>query len=89
MSTSKNVTFHLPQELIEKYKFYVKQNFFPSVNAGVKEALEMYSKKIEKEILKQEMSKAVKDPLFMEDLIESMKAFEDADKESAKENTEW
>lgn len=39
------------------------------MNAGVKEALEMYSKKIEKEILKQEMSKAAKDPFFMEDLI--------------------
>lgn len=45
MSTSKNVTFNLPPELIEKYKFYVKQNFFPSVNVGVKEVLEMYSKK--------------------------------------------
>jgi hypothetical protein len=89
MSKSKNVTFNLPPELIEKYKGYVKSEFIPSVNAGVKEAMEVYSKRIEKEILKNEMIKASKDPQFMKDLNESMNDFENIDTEPAKENSEW
>lgn len=89
MSKAKNVTFHLPPELIDKYKVYVKQKYIPSVNAAVKEALEEYSKRIEKEILKHEMIKAAKDPLFLNDLMENMKVFEVTDTESAKEDSEW
>jgi len=89
MPKSKNVTFNLPPELIEKFKIYVKQKYIPSVNAAVKEALEEYSKKIEKEMLKNELLKASKDPLFLDDLEDSMKAFEIPDNESAKENSEW
>jgi flavin-dependent dehydrogenase len=89
MAKSKNVTFNLPPELIDKYKVYVKSNFIPSVNAGVKEALEEYSKRIEKEMLKKEMQKAAKDPLFLDDLNESMKDFERIDTDTAKENSEW
>jgi Arc/MetJ-type ribon-helix-helix transcriptional regulator len=50
MSKSKNVTFNLPPEIIDKYKYYVKNDLIPSVSAGVREALEEYSKKIEKDI---------------------------------------
>ncbi len=89
MSKAKNVTFTLPPELIDKYKEYVKHECFPSVNAGVREALEEYSKQMDKELLKNEMLKAAKDPLFMKDLNKSMKAFEESDIEAAKENPEW
>ncbi|MCD9022110.1 hypothetical protein [Cohnella silvisoli] len=89
MSKAKNVTFNLPPDLIDKYKVYVKHKYIPSVNAGVKEALEEYSKRIEKEMLKSEMIKAAKDPLFMDDLNENMKAFEESDAEAEKGNTEW
>lgn len=89
MTKSKNVTFNLPPELIDKYKVYVKQKYIPSVNAGVREALEEYGKRIEKEMLKNEMKKASKDSLFMNDLNESMKAFEASDTENSKENFEW
>ena len=54
----------------------------------MKEALEEYSKTIEKEMLKNEMLKASKDPLFLDDLHENMKAFEILDNEPAKENSE-
>lgn len=85
----KNVTFSLPTDLMEKYKTYAKSSYIPSVNAGVKEALEEYSRKIEKERLKKEMMKAVKDPLFVQDLDESMRAFESSDVETARREMEW
>ncbi|MEF3302378.1 hypothetical protein [Paenibacillus sp. GYB003] len=44
---------------------------------------------MEKEMLRTEMAKAANDPLFMEDLQDSMESSGDADKESAKENSEW
>jgi len=85
----KNVTFSLPIDLMEKYKTYAKGSYIPSVNAGVKEALEEYSRKIEKEKLKKEMMKAAKDPLFVQDLEESMRVFEYSDLETAKGEMEW
>ena len=84
----KNVTFSLPTDLMEKYKAYAKSNYIPSVNAGVKEALEEYSRKIEKEKLKKEMIKAAKDPLFVQDLDESMRAFESSDLETVRREIE-
>lgn len=89
MSKTKNVTFNLPPELIEKYKSYVRHQYIPSVNAGVREALEQYSNQMDKELLKNEMLKAAKDPIFMTDLYEVMKDFDDIDSEVMKENTEW
>jgi hypothetical protein len=85
----KNVTFSLPTDLIEKYKDYAINNYIPSVNAGVKEALLEYSGKIEKEKLKMEMMKAAKDPLFIQDLEESMRAFESSDQDTARREIEW
>jgi metal-responsive CopG/Arc/MetJ family transcriptional regulator len=89
MSKPKNVTFNLPPELIERYKGYVEQKFISSVNAGVREALEEYVKKIDKEMLHNEMRNASKDPLFMNDLKECMDAFAAVDTESMKGNSEW
>ena len=85
----KNVTFSLPTDLMEKYKDYAISNYIPSVNAGVKEALIEYSGKIEKEKLKMEMMKAAKDPLFIQDLEESMRAFESSDRDTARREIEW
>jgi hypothetical protein len=85
----KNVTFSLPTDLMEKYKDYATSNYIPSVNAGVKEALEEYSGKIEKEKLKKEMMKAAKDPLFIQDMEESMRAFESSDQDTARREIEW
>lgn len=85
----KNVTFSLPIDLLEKYKDYANCNHIPSVNAGVKEALEEYARKIEKEKLKKEMIDAAKDPLFIKDLEESMLAFAFSDLETGRRKTEW
>ena len=84
----KNVTFSLPIAMLEKLKEYAKNQDIPSLNAGVKEALEEYSKKIEKEKLRKRMNEAALDPLFIKDLEDSMKAFEDSDAEIARRQ-EW
>lgn len=88
-SKIKNVTFSLPTDLMEKYKEYAKSDYIPSVNAGVKEALEEYALKIEKGKLKKEMQEAAKDPLFIQDLEESMQAFEHSDVENSRRLGEW
>ena len=84
----KNATFSLPTAMLEKLKEYAKNQDIPSLNAGVKEALEEYSKKIEKEKLRKRMAEAAQDPLFMKDLEDSMKAFEDSDAEIERKQ-EW
>jgi DNA replicative helicase MCM subunit Mcm2 (Cdc46/Mcm family) len=86
---TKNVTFSLPIDLMEKYKNYAKSNYIVSVNAAVKEALEEYSLKIEKDQLKKEMMMAAQDSLFIQDLEECMQAFEPSDRETAGRQKEW
>jgi hypothetical protein len=86
---SKNVTFTLPVELVEKYKGYASADLISSVNAGVKEALEEYSVRMDKEILRREMEKASSDPLFIEDIQETMKAFESVDADLLKGKLKW
>jgi len=88
-SKVKKVTFSLPVEIVEKYREYADKNYIPSVNAAVKEALEDYAKKIEKEKLYQAMSEAAEDPMFVKDLEESMEAFEVPDNEEAGGESEW
>jgi metal-responsive CopG/Arc/MetJ family transcriptional regulator len=85
----KNVTFSLPVELLDELKQYVEYDCIPSVNAGVREALEEYAVKLKKEILAREMEKAAKDPLFMNDLEDCMKDFEAVDSETARRMDEW
>jgi metal-responsive CopG/Arc/MetJ family transcriptional regulator len=88
-SKMKNVTFTLPIDLIDKLKEYAQDNYIPSLNSGVKEALEEYTTKLEKEKLKREMQQASKDKLFMKDLMESQKDFESLDDELSRGTNEW
>lgn len=88
-SKVKNVTFSLPIDLIEKLKEYAKKHYIQSINAGVKEALVDYTIRIEKEKLHKQMLEALKDPLFMKDLEDSIKAFEISDAETARGTQEW
>lgn len=85
----KNVTFSLPVDLVEKLKALAKEDYIPSLNAGVKEALEEYTRLKEKEKLRKDMENASKDPGFMRDLTASMKAFEFADGEAGLGDAEW
>ena len=89
MTKLKNITFSLPVDLIDKLKEYSEKNYIPSVSSAVREALQLYSKTIEKENLYKEMKEASKDPLFMEDLNESMDAFAESDGETARRIPKW
>jgi predicted DNA-binding protein len=84
----KNVTFSLPIDVIEKLKIYANNNYINSMNSGVKEAIEDYIKKIEKQKLAKEMIEASKDIMFMKDLEDSMQAFEFSDNEMEL-NEDW
>jgi len=80
----KNHTFFLPEELVDKYRKYSNQDYIPSMNEGVRRALEKYSQEIEKEILRQKMEEAAEDPQFVEDLENTMKAFKHVDSDTAR-----
>jgi Arc/MetJ-type ribon-helix-helix transcriptional regulator len=75
-------TFTLPQEMMEKLKDFVKKDNFPSINSFVREALQNYLDKIEKEHLRKEMKKASMDPMFIKDMENSMGFFKRLDDES-------
>ena len=82
----KNFTFSLPPDLVEKLKTYAKEQYVPSINAAARDALENYVKEMEKRQLRQAMQAAACDPLFMKDLEDSMKDFENVDREGWKLN---
>ncbi len=88
-SNAKNVTFTLPVDIVDKLREYVKENYIPSLNAGVKEALEEYTVKIEKLKLKLEMEQAAKDKMFLKDISDTMEEYESLDKESAGRTEKW
>ena len=88
-SKLKNVTFSLPVEVVEKLREYVKDDYIPSLNAGVKEALEEYTVKIERQMFKKEMEKASKDPMFLEDIQKAMSDFEKSDIDTAGRIEKW
>lgn len=81
MRGTKQVTFNLPMDIIEKITWFVQRNAAPSKNALVCKALEQYLEKLKQEALQQEMEEAAADAMFMSDLAESMKDFESIDKE--------
>ena len=86
---TKNVTFSLPVELIEKFREYARQKQIPSLNAGVRRALEEYSQRLEKDLLYREMKEASRDPQFIKDLEDTATAFEISDAETAGGIPEW
>ncbi len=91
-SSSNNYTFTLPKEMMERIKDFVKRDNFPSINFLVRDALQSYLSKIEREYLRIEMEEASKDPLFIKDLDNSMEFFKRIDDESyisEKADSEW
>ena len=76
---TKNYTFSLPLDLLDRLKEHASTGNVPSVNFAVKEAIETYVVKIDKENLYKQMKKAAEDPLFMDDLESTMTAFSAAD----------
>ncbi|MCE5223690.1 hypothetical protein LLG10_05800 [bacterium] len=84
---SKNFTFSLPVELMDKVKTYSEIHESSSINSMVREAVEQYVVKLDKAWLGSQMQKAASDPQFMEDLNACMKDFKIADNEALPEPT--
>ena len=81
----KNYTFSLPIDLLSKLKDYSNNGYITSVNSAVKDALETYLKSLEKQKLYDDMKVAASDPMFMDDLTNSMNDFNYTDFELTKE----
>lgn len=60
-----------------------------SVNAAVREALEKYIADLEREEFRRSMADAAKDPAFLKDIEDAGKAFDGADRETARMIPEW
>ena len=86
---SKNITFALPIEYIEKLRNYSDNSYIPSMNAGVKKALDALFKQIEKEKLYDIMQEASKDKMFLNDIDDTMNAYKFTDSEALGEDEEW
>jgi len=80
----KNVTFFLPEDIVDKLRSFVEEDYVQSLNAGVREALEEYTAKLDKIKFMRAMEEASRDPLFLEDIESTMRAFEKADYEIAR-----
>ncbi|HIE13166.1 MAG TPA: hypothetical protein EYP63_07055 [Desulfotomaculum sp.] len=85
----KKVTFYLPVDLLQKLRRFTGGNPIPSLNAGVREALEKYVAELEQKEFQQAMAAAAKDPAFLRDTEEITNAFSEADRETARMIPEW
>lgn len=79
----KNYTFALPTEVVEKLREYARNEDIPSLNAGVREAIEEYTVKIERERFRREMQEAAADEIFLADVKEAGRDFAAIDAEAA------
>ena len=86
---TKNITFSLPVEYILKLRNYAEKNYIPSMNAGVKKALDALFEQIEKEKLYSVMQEDSKDKIFMKDIEDTMNVYRFSDSEVSGGNDEW
>ncbi|NLN49681.1 MAG: hypothetical protein GX154_11480 [Clostridiales bacterium] len=85
----KNYTFSLPIDMVDKVREFAEEKYIASINAGIKEALNDYIKKMERDMLKKEMKNASEDPLFLQDIYECIADFKDTDDEIGGEGYDW
>jgi len=82
---TKNFTFSLPPELLDRLKKHSQKGYVPSVNSAVKEAIESYVVKVDKKYLYNQMKEAAENPDFVEDLEAAMADFSYVDYETTRE----
>jgi hypothetical protein len=78
--TLKNVTFSLPPNQIEKLKKHVNDFGMSSVNAAVRDALDIYIKDLDRKKYRLAMQTASKDPRFIKDMEDTMRDFASIDR---------
>ena len=85
----KSITFSLPVEYIDKLREYSKNKIIPSMNAGIRDALDNYFKLQEKKRVYEIMKEASTDNLLLNDISESMAAFNCIDEDADGGNEDW
>lgn len=88
-SNLKNITFSLPVEYIDKLREYSKNKITPSMNAGIRDALDNYFKMQEKRKTYEIMKEASSDKQLFNDICETMSAYSFSDEENNGGNDNW
>ena len=82
--SSVKVTYSLPEGLVDELRLVVREGAAPSYSAFVEDALKEALRREREKLLAQEFREAAGDPLFMRDLEETERDFEQVDAESEK-----
>lgn len=83
-TTTEKVTFALPAEMVRQMREAVQKGEVASQNALVREALAHELKRRRAAEFEREMHEAARDPLFVQDVQESMDDFRFVDAEMAR-----
>jgi Arc/MetJ-type ribon-helix-helix transcriptional regulator len=76
------VTYSLPEELVDQVRLVVRDGAAPSYSAFVEGALREAVRREREKLIAAEFKQAAEDPLFLADINEVEKDFENADAES-------
>ncbi len=76
---SRKVTYSLPEELLGEMESAVRDGAAPSYSAFVAEAVRERLERLRERRLAESFAQAGEDPLFLEDVEETMEAFAAAD----------
>ena len=71
----------LPAKYVEELKQLTAKKFIPSVNSGIREAIEHYLSEARRELYAQKMAEAAKDPKFIERTLDTQDAYTHVDRE--------
>ena len=81
---TQKVTFSLPSGLVREVREAVSEGLFPSQHALVREALAALLSRLREERLRRAFEDAARDPLFLQDIQDTGRAFATADAETAR-----
>ena len=80
-SMSRKVTYSLPDDLLSEMETAVREGAAPSYSAFVAQAIQDQLHTQKEQRIKEAFAAAAGDPLFLEDVEETMRAFGAADRE--------
>jgi len=82
-------TVVLPESDIQQLKLLASQKKISSINAGVREAVEVYLVQQKQEAYRQQLQEGMKDPAFIQRNEELMHEFEEISEATERKREEW
>ena len=82
-------TVVLPESDIQQLKLLASQKKISSINAGVREAVELYLVQQKQEAYRQQLQEGMKDPAFIQRNEELMHEFEEIAEATERKREEW